>query len=85
MEFFAENLYACTFDTTDKVWYYTGTTDPSPYQSVVDAMWWAVVTLTTVGCKANSATILFHCFSCVQMAINFPFLGLASLLPPALC
>lgn len=46
--FYAENLTYCTFDEQQQVWLYDSG-DASPFQSVLDAAWWAVVTLSTVG------------------------------------
>ena len=51
--FYAENFLACTYtvtnmETGEGIWLYESG-DASPYQSVLDGMYWAVITLTTVG------------------------------------
>lgn len=49
LEFYAENLSGCTFNETSQTWTYIDSGEPSPYQSVLHGIWWAIVTITTVG------------------------------------
>jgi voltage-gated potassium channel len=49
IEFYAENFAGCVFDDKTMLWTYTSSGEPSPFQSVLQGTWWAIVTLTTVG------------------------------------
>lgn len=80
--FYAENLTACKFNAADQTWYYVDATgalgDPSPYQSVLDGVWWAIITLTTVGYGDKfpvswlGQSVAVLCVLCGLVVLAFP-------------
>jgi hypothetical protein len=42
-QFYAENLSLCAFNESDQTWYYVDGSGASPYQSVLDGTYWAIV------------------------------------------
>eukprot|EP01116_Phalansterium_solitarium_P009869 TRINITY_DN24208_c0_g1_i1.p1 TRINITY_DN24208_c0_g1~~TRINITY_DN24208_c0_g1_i1.p1 ORF type:complete len:314 (-),score=45.62 TRINITY_DN24208_c0_g1_i1:34-975(-) len=77
--FYAEQVgrYGQTFDHDTKLWVrYDGS--PSPFQSVPDVFWWAIVTITTVGygdmypVNELRKTVAAAAMICGMMVMSFP-------------